>query len=77
MRFTADELKSIEQTMDKLTSVAYTMWDRESTNAANARAIAYIIGEMRACAQLVGSDDRTTRVSGYDRLDDMLKAQQG
>jgi hypothetical protein len=71
MRFTADELKSIEQTMDKLTTVAYTVWNRESTDAANARAIAYIISEMRACAALVASDDRTTRVSGYDRFDDL------
>jgi len=74
MRFTADELKSIEQTMDKLTTVAYTMWSRESTDAANARAIAYIISEMRSCAGLVASDDRATRVNGYDRFDDLLKA---
>ena len=74
MRFTPEELQSIEATMDKLHTVAYTMWGRETTDAANARAIAYIISEMRACAGLVASDDRATRVAGYDRLDDMLKA---
>lgn len=74
MRFTANELKSIEATMDKLTTVAYTMWDRHSTDGANARAIAFIISEMRLCADLVASDDRQTRVAGYDRLDDLLKA---
>lgn len=74
MRFTAKELQSIEATMDKLTTVAYTMWDRESTHGANARAIAYIISEMRACAALAASEDRETRIKGYDRLDDMLKA---
>jgi hypothetical protein len=74
MRFTANELKSIEQTMDKLTTVAHTMWDRSSTDGANARAIAFIISEMRLCAGLVVSDDRATRVAGYDRLDDLLKA---
>jgi hypothetical protein len=50
------------------------MWGRETTDAANARAIAVIIGEMRVCADLVASDDRQTRVAGYDRLDDLLKA---
>ena len=74
MRFTANELKSIEATMSKLESVAQTMWDRSSTDGANARAIAYIISEMRLCAGLVASDDRATRVAGYDRLDDLLKA---
>lgn len=75
MRFTANELKSIEATMTKLKSVAHTMWASESTDAANARAIDYIISEMRLCAGLVASDDRTTRLEGYDRLDAMLKAQ--
>lgn len=74
MRFTATELKSIEQTMFKLEAVANTMWDRASTDGANARAIAYIISEMRLCADLVASDDRQQRVAGYDRLDDLLKA---
>jgi hypothetical protein len=75
MRFTANELKSIEATMSKLEAVAQTMWDRSSTDGANARAIAYIISEMRLCAGLVASDDRQQRVAGYDRLDAMLKAQ--
>jgi hypothetical protein len=75
MRFTAKELQSIEATMSKLENVAHTMWDRSSTDGANARAIAYIISEMRLCASLVASDDRTQRVAGYDRLDSMLKAQ--
>lgn len=74
MRFTATELRSIHSTMDKLGTVATTMWLRESTDGANARAIAYIIGELRICADLVASEDRQTRVAGYDRLDDLLKA---
>jgi hypothetical protein len=74
MKFTAQEIRSIQNTMDKLASVATTMWGRETTDAANARAIAFIIGEMRVCADLVASDDRQTRVAGYDRLDDLLKA---
>jgi hypothetical protein len=75
MRFTANELQSLEATMSKLESVAHTMWDRSSTDGSNARAIAFIISEMRLCAGLVASDDRATRVAGYDRLDAMLKAQ--
>ena len=74
MRFTLKEINSIEATMDKLTTVAYTMWDRESTDGANARAIAYIISEMRACAQLVASDDRSTRLEGFDRIAEILNA---
>jgi hypothetical protein len=54
--------------MDKLTTVAYTMWDRQSTDGANARAISYIIGEIRACADLMKSDDRAIRLAAADRL---------
>lgn len=68
MKFTATEARAIERTMDKLTNVAFTVWDRESTDAANARAIAYIIGELRACADLMKSEDRTTRLEAADRL---------
>jgi hypothetical protein len=75
MRFTANEIKSIEATMSKLEAVATTVWDRSSTDGANARAIAFIISEMRLCSSLVASDDRAQRVAGYDRLDAMLKAQ--
>lgn len=74
MRFTANELQSIEETMFKLYSIANTAWDRDSTHGANARAITYIISELRACASLVSSEDRETRIQGYDRLDDLLKA---
>lgn len=77
MRFNAKEMTQIERTMDKLMSVALTVWDRECTDATHARCIAYIIGEMRICAGLVASDDRATRVAGFDRLDDLLKASQG
>jgi len=68
MKFTSTEARNIERTMDKLTTVAFTMWDRESTDAANARAISYIIGEFRVCADLMKSDDRATRLAAADRL---------
>ena len=63
MRFTANELKSIEATMSKLENVANTVWDRSSTDGANARAIAFIISEMRLCASLVASDIPTYSAS--------------
>jgi hypothetical protein len=68
MKFTAKELQSIERTMDKLTNVAFTVWERQTTDAANARAVAYIISEMRLCADLMQSDDRSTRLAAADRL---------
>ena len=72
MKFTATESRSIERTTDKLATVALTMWDRETTDAANARAVAYIISEMRACADLMQSDDRTTRLAAADRWTALL-----
>jgi hypothetical protein len=72
MKFTAKELQSIEATVTKLKTVAYTMWPSESTDYANVRALDYIISEMRLCAQLVASDERTKRVAAYDRLDDLI-----
>jgi len=68
MTFTSQELRSIEQTMDKLEAVAHTMWSRETTDGANARYIAQIIREMRLCADLMQSTDRTTRLEAADRL---------
>ena len=72
MRFTATELQSIERTMNKLKSVATTMWASDSTDAVNARYIDYIISEMRACATLAASDDRGQRIAAYDRLDSLI-----
>jgi hypothetical protein len=68
MTFTSQDLRSIEQTMDKLETVAHTMWNRETTDGANARYIAQIIREMRLCADLMQSTDRTTRLEAADRL---------
>jgi hypothetical protein len=68
MKFTATEMTNIERTMDKLTNVAFTVWERQTTDAANARAIAYIISEMRLCADLMQSEDRATRLAAADRL---------
>ena len=68
MKFTSTEARSIERTMDKLTTVAFTMWERETTDAANARAIGYIIQELRTCADLMKSDDRATRLAAADRM---------
>lgn len=68
MKFTAQEIREIERTTDKLATVAYTMWSRDSTDGANARAMSYIMGELRACADLMQSDDRATRLAAADRL---------
>lgn len=67
-QFTTQELHSIERTMDKLTAVAFTVWDRESTDAANARHIAFIISELRVCAGLMDAQDRSVRLAAADRL---------
>lgn len=72
MKFTANEIRNIERTMDKLMTVAQTVWSRESTDLANARGIAYIIGEMRACADLMTSEDRAIRLAGADRLTQLI-----
>ena len=68
MKFTATEMTNIERTMDKLANVAFTVWERQTTDAANARAIAYIISEMRLCADLMQSEDRAIRLAAADRL---------
>jgi hypothetical protein len=68
MTFTAQDLCSIELTMDKLENVAHIMWNRESIDGANARYIAQIIRELRCCADLMQSTDRTTRLEAADRL---------
>ena len=74
MRFSFDEMRDIERTMERLYSVAGTVWARDSTDGANARCLMYIISEMRQCAKLIESDERSVRVAGYDRLDNLLNA---
>jgi len=51
MKFTNEQLRNIERTMDKLGSVAHTMWSTNSEDWKNAQHIAYIIGELRQHAQ--------------------------
>lgn len=72
MQFTAAELRSIEQTMHKLTVVSQTVWNRETTDGANARHIGHIIAEIRMCADLMKSEDRATRLAGADRLTSLI-----
>lgn len=68
MKFTTTEARSIASTMDKLSAIAFTAWDRESTDGANARAIAYVVAELRVCAELMASGDRATRLAAADRM---------
>jgi hypothetical protein len=68
MKYTAQELQAIENTMHKLTQVSQTVWSRETTDGSNARHIGHIIAEIRMCAQLMESPDRATRLAGADRL---------
>ena len=72
MRFTATEAREMTRTMDKLMTVAQTVWGRETTDLANARGIAYIIEEVRLCADLMASDDRATRLAAADRLTSLI-----
>ena len=72
MKFTSNEIKGIERTMDKLLNVAHTMLDRESTDYVNARHLSYIVGEMRVCAELMASKDHKARLQGSARLTNLL-----
>jgi hypothetical protein len=53
MKFTHDELISIENTMEKLYSVTRAMTKSDSTDTANARALCFIISNMRLSADLI------------------------
>ena len=72
MRFNQAELASIEHTINKLANITNTLQSSEQTDAVNVRYLTHIISEMRLCAGLLNSDDRNTRVSAYDRLDDLI-----
>ncbi len=60
MKFTHNELVSIEKTMEKLLGVARTMCNTESTDYTNARYIAYIVSEMRNRTDNMGLMDGKT-----------------
>jgi len=72
MKFTADELHSIEHTADKLMTAARAMWGSETQDATNARHLAFIVSEIRLCADLMKSEDRATRLAGADRLTSLI-----
>ena len=68
MKLTARELQQIENTTDKLFTVANALLPRESTDHANARALSYIVGELRLAADLMQNEDVQTRAAGTQRL---------
>jgi hypothetical protein len=72
MQFTAEQLRAIERTNDKLATVAHTMWGNSTPDGINALHVAYIMGELRVCADLMKSDDRATRIAAADRLTSLI-----
>jgi len=72
MQFTSNELHSIEHTMDKLTQTSRAMWNHQTEDGMNARHLAFIVSEIRLCADLMQSEDRSTRLAGADRLTSLI-----
>lgn len=68
MKFTSTELRSIERTVDKFRDMGRAAWSSEQADAVNARYLSHIIAEVRLCADLMASDDRTVRLAAADRL---------
>ena len=58
--------------MDKLGTVAATMWGDQGDDKANAKHIAFIIGEMRLCAGIMASGSANDRMDAIDRLARMI-----
>lgn len=75
MKFTRNEIVSMEDTMRKLQGMADALLSRESTDAANVRYIVGLLAEIRVCATLMGATGathRTTRLEGAERLTGLL-----
>ena len=68
MQFTAEQLRAIERTNDKLATVAHTMWGNSTPDGINALHVAYIMGELRVCADLMKAGDREARAATIKRL---------
>lgn len=64
MKFTHSELTSIEHTVEKLYSVTRTLTGNQSVDAANLRALSYIISTMRLSADLIEHNEMS---AGYKR----------
>ena len=75
MKFTRNEIVSMEDTMRKLQGMADALLSRESTDAANVRYIVGLLAEIRVCATLMratGATYRATRLEGAERLTGLL-----
>jgi hypothetical protein len=72
MQFTSEQVRAIARTTDKLATVAHTMWGNSTEDGINALHVAYIIGEMRVCADLMKSEDRATRLAAVDRFTNLI-----
>lgn len=64
--------RHIERIAEKLHCVATAMLATDSDDMRAARELLYIISEARVCADLIKSEDRQTRIAGFDRWDDIL-----
>lgn len=57
MKFTYKELASIENTVEKLYTVTRALTASDSTDAANMRALSYIVSTLRNSADVMRFDD--------------------
>jgi len=64
MKFTHDELISIEHTVERMYTVTRTLTGNQSVDTANLRALSYIISTMRHSADLIQHDEQS---AGYKR----------
>jgi hypothetical protein len=68
MKFTHKELAQIERTVSKFDTIARTLTASDSTTVADARALAYIVAELRTVAGLMADDDRQLQQAGVGRM---------
>jgi hypothetical protein len=67
MKFTFKELQQIEQTVNKLDTIARILCASDSTTVADVRALGYIIQEMRTAAGLMADQDIQLKQGGVQR----------
>jgi hypothetical protein len=68
MKFTHKELAQIERTVSQFDTIARTLTASDSTTVADARALAYIISELRTTAGLMADQDRQVQQIGVSRM---------
>jgi hypothetical protein len=72
MKFTWEDLASIENTVEKLYTVVYLISQRKSEHQTNMKSLCFIVSKLRHAAQLIDSNDLENKEAGFEMIKELF-----